>query len=120
MFDFERIFICRRLKLGADGYQAEGVGFSHPADAEHLLFFGHVLGARIPRDVHVYVEIERATSLEVGPVLQQTYRLMPGAHPDQRLFLALVPVRGLLDAGRYQAIISVERWVFTRVGFEIA
>lgn len=119
MFDFERIFVCRRLKVGEDGYNAEGIGFSHSAEVQHLLFFGHVLGARLPRDVHVYLEIEQATGQEVGPLLQQTYRLIPGSHPEQRLFLAIVPVRGLLDAGRYQAIINIEHWVTTRVGLEI-
>lgn len=118
MFDFERIFVCRGVRPEGDGFSAEGIGFSHPSSLSHLLLFGHVLGARVPRAVHVYVEIE-AVAQEVGPVLQQTYRLHPGSHPDRRMFLGIVRVRGELDPRHYQAIIRVENWAEARTGFEI-
>ena len=119
MFDFERIFVCRGLRSAEGGYTAEGIEFVHPASTPFILLFGHILGARLNRDVHVYVEIESSPGLEVGPVLAQTYSLHPGKQADRRLFLARVPVRGLLDPGHYQAIISVERWTESRTGFQI-
>lgn len=119
MFDFERIFICRNLGVADSGFMASGIGFSHPRDVPHILLFGHILGARLARDVRVYVEIETSQDLEIGPVLQQTYSLRPGGNADRRMMLARIPVAGLLDPRAYQAIINVEHRIETRVGFEI-
>jgi hypothetical protein len=118
MFDFERLFVCRELKVGEHGVEAVGIDFTHSAQADWLILFGYVLVPTGIGDVRYKLIIH---SLDDGMdiVHRYGYRLHDARGSEPRIAPALIPVKSRLTPGYYRAILEFPGEIAESAGFKL-